>query len=100
MPRLLFAVLAALAAAVFTGPQSSSVAAQQPQAPRALTAADYARAERFMSYNTNPLVLNGNVTPAWLDGNRFWYRVTKEPGEQTFLVDASTGTRSVYTPSA
>ena len=100
MPRLFVAVLAALAAAVFTEPQGTRVAAQQPQAPRALTAADYARAERFMSYNTNPLVLSGNVTPTWLDGNRFWYRVTKESGDQTFLVDASTGTRAAYTPSA
>src|SRR5258706_11177222 len=32
----------------------------QPRAdtPRALTAADYARAERFMTYNTTPLVLH------------------------------------------
>ena len=74
--------------------------AQQAAAPRALTAADYARAERFMSYNVNPLVIGANVTPTWLDGNRFWYRVTKDTGDQTFLVDASTGTRSAYTPSA
>ena len=43
-----------------------SVGAQQPQSPgrAALTAADYARAERFMNYNTNPLVLHsaGRVT--------------------------------------
>ncbi|MDQ3170595.1 MAG: S9 family peptidase [Acidobacteriota bacterium] len=100
MSRLFVAVFAALAAAVFTVPQASSLAAQQPQAPGALTAADYARAERFMSYNTNPLVLNGNVTPTWLEGNRFWYRVTKDSGDQTFLVDASAGTRTAYTPSA
>src|SRR5687768_5269285 len=99
MPRLLFAVLAALATAAFIDFAPATVSAQQAPA-RALTAADYARAERFMSYNVNPLVLAGNVTPVWLDGNRFWYRVTKESGDETFLVDAATATRAAYTPSA
>ena len=45
---------------------SATVAAQQPSGPpRALTAADYARAERFMTYNTTPLVLRSGVRPAW-----------------------------------
>ena len=34
--------------------------------PRALSTADYARAEKFMAYNTTPLVLRSGVhaTPA------------------------------------
>ena len=45
------------------------LAAQQaPPTPRALTADDYARAERFMGYNTNPLVFRMTVRPNWLTG--------------------------------
>src|SRR5262245_32125234 len=60
----------------------------------ALTANDYARAEKFMGYNTNPLVLNAGVRPTWLPGDRFWYRIATERGNEFFLVDAERGTRS------
>jgi hypothetical protein len=33
------------------------------EAPRALTAADYAQAEKFMSYNAAPLVIRAGVRP-------------------------------------
>ena len=49
---------------------SATVVAQSP--PPALTADDYARAERFMSYNTSPLVLHGGVRPTWTTNDRFW----------------------------
>ena len=58
-----------------------SVNAQQSQAPSPLTAADYARAERFMTYNTTPLVLHSAGRATWVaDGSaeRFWYRTTTE----------------------
>ena len=48
---------------------ATAVAQQQ----KALTASDYARAEKFMGYNTNPLV-DHSVQPAWLADGRFWYR--------------------------
>lgn len=69
--------------------------AQQPggEPPRALTAADYARAEKFMSYNTAPLVLHGSVRPAWLPGDRFWYRNATAEGSEFVLVDPGRGTR-------
>ena len=77
------------------------VAQQGTFAPRSLTAADYARAERFMAYNTSSLVFRSGVRPVWLPvaagdrSERFWYRVTTEGGSGTVLVDAATGTRSV-----
>src|SRR5688572_6473382 len=71
-----------------------AVAGQRPEAPRALTAADYARAERFMTYNTAPLVLRSGVRATWLAGDRFWYRVTTEKGSEAVLVDASSRTRT------
>ena len=61
---------------------------------RALTAADYARAERFLGYNTNRLVLHVAAQPTWVGDERFWYRTTTENGTEFFLVDAATGTRS------
>ena len=50
--------------------------------PRALTAADYARAEKFMAYNTTPLVYRAAVRPNWLADERFWYRVTTPAGSR------------------
>jgi dipeptidyl aminopeptidase/acylaminoacyl peptidase len=62
------------------------------------TAADYARAEKFMGYNTNPLVYGGAVRPTWLDPStlddgRFWYRTTTADGSEFIIVDPAKGTR-------
>ena len=61
------------------------LAAQRPT----VTAADYARAEKFLAANLTGLVVGGTVTPNWLPddpsagagspraastGDRFWYR--------------------------
>src|SRR4030095_1856499 len=70
------------------------VGQQRPEAPRALTAADYARAERFMTYNTTPLVLRSGVRATWLPDDRFWYRVTTERGSEAVLVDPAAATTS------
>jgi len=61
---------------------------------RSLTADDYARAEKFMGYNTNPLVLRSGVRPTWLSDDSFWYRVATENGNEFFLVDPAKGTRA------
>ena len=76
------------------------LAAQQPNAsPPALTAADYARAEKFMGYNTTPLVLHSGVRPIWVgDGDeRFWYRVATERGPEAVLIDPIAASRSACT---
>src|SRR5579872_3721262 len=57
------------------------------------TAADYGRAEKMMGYNLTPLVLRSGVRPAWLPGERFWYRVTTAEGSEFILVDPARGTR-------
>lgn len=83
MPRhALF--LAALVAAV-------PAAAQQP---RALTADDYARAERFLGYNTSPLVSGATVRATWLAADRFWYLNTTADGVEYVLVDPARRTRA------
>jgi len=63
------------------------------QTPRALTAADYARAERFLTYNTTPLVLHSAGRATWLPDDTFWYRTTTEQGDEAILVDAAHATR-------
>src|SRR5437899_11429763 len=60
---------------------------------RRLTADDHARAEKFMGYNTNPLVLHAPARPAWLADDRFSYRVATEKGTEFILVDPVHGTR-------
>src|SRR5258706_11004731 len=64
-----------------------SAAAQQ----RVFTAADYARAEKFMGYNTTPLVLHSGGRVTWLADDRFWYRTTTADGTEFVLVDAARG---------
>lgn len=65
---------------------AAPLAAQQ--APR-ITAADYARAERFLGANTFPLVDGLGVRPTWLADGRFWYR----NGSEFVVVDPARRTR-------
>ena len=66
------------------------------QGPRALTSADYARAERFLAPTTSPLVFGAGVRPNWLSAgdDRFWYRTTTPAGVEFILIDPAHGTRS------
>ncbi|HYA16890.1 MAG TPA: DPP IV N-terminal domain-containing protein, partial [Bryobacteraceae bacterium] len=66
------------------------------QQPRALTAADYANAEKFMPYNTAPLVLHGGVRPNWISDDRFWYSTNTEKGVSFFVFDTA---RRASTPA-
>src|SRR3989449_7732610 len=70
------------------------VMAQQTDPPRTLSASDYARAEKWMPYNTNPLVFRSGVRPTWQADDRFWYRITTAEGSEFLLVDAAKGTRA------
>ena len=64
-------------------------------APRSLTAADYARAEKFMTYNVTPLVLRAGARPTWLPGDRFWYRnAVEKEGSEFILVDPAKRTKA------
>ena len=63
-------------------------------APRALTAADYARAESYLGQYTNPLVTGATVRPVFLADGRFWYRNTIAEGGEFVMVDAARRTRT------
>ncbi len=57
---------------------------------RQLTPQDYARAERFMPYNTEPLVDHAVQRVHWLDDRHFWY-VDHDSGGDHYLVMTVTG---------
>jgi dipeptidyl aminopeptidase/acylaminoacyl peptidase len=68
-----------------------SASAQQP---KQYTSQDYATAERFMSYNVNPLAWQGVVHAQSLDDGRFWYRDASQSGTNYILLDPAKGTRA------
>ncbi len=70
-------------------------AQQTPQ----VTAADYARAERFLRGNVLPLVTGLGVQPAWLGGERFWYRSNAAAGAELIVVDPTRTLRSACSPA-
>ena len=88
MTARLYAVLAALAYLALDSVQSD--AQQAPQ----VTAADYARAERFLRANVLPLVSGIGAQPSWLEGERFWYRSSIAAGSELIVVDPTRGLRS------
>ncbi len=93
MPELRFAfrcavLLAAMACAVM--PCAAQLA--DTVAPKAMTAADYQHAEKYMAYDTRPLVYH-EVRPAWLPGDRFWFRDNGPNGVEFVIYDAARGTR-------
>ncbi|MGE0042741.1 MAG: DPP IV N-terminal domain-containing protein [Vicinamibacterales bacterium] len=81
------------AAAVLALTAAVPLAARQA-APAALTSDDYARAERWMGYNTAPLVFHASVRPTWLDDDRFWYRNTVPGGAEFVLVNPATASKA------
>ena len=76
----------------------STGADQRSSAPaRALTAADYAHAEKFMTWNTTPLVYRSNISPTWLADDRFWYRINAPAGNEAIIVNPATGEKQPCT---
>src|SRR5688500_8467814 len=65
------------------------------QTPRALTADDYARAERMLGYSTSPLVDRGVVRPNFLPDGRFWYTAMTPTGMEYVIINPACGTRAV-----
>jgi dipeptidyl aminopeptidase/acylaminoacyl peptidase len=76
-------ILGALAALLLTTSAAGS--------GRAMTALDYAGAERFMPYNTEPLVDHAVQKVHWLDDRRFWYVDHDSGGDRYRLMTAATG---------
>jgi dipeptidyl-peptidase 4 len=79
-------------AAVALGPAPLSAAQQASGGTGAVAVADYQRAEKFLPYNTRPLVFHG-VRATWLHGDRFWYRNAGPDGIEFVMYDAARGAR-------
>jgi dipeptidyl-peptidase-4 len=80
---------AAILAALLLCPILSSA----QETGRTYTDADYAQAEKFMSYNVNPLVYHGVRDPQWLPDSRVWYRDSGPKGITYIVIDPIKGTK-------
>jgi dipeptidyl-peptidase-4 len=87
LERCLSVVAGVAMACCFAG---SGVAQQAKQ----ITTEDYARAEKFMAYNVNPLVYHGVEHPVWMDDGRLWYRDRGADGTTFMLIDPAKGTKA------
>ncbi|WP_201314296.1 S9 family peptidase [Dyella sp. EPa41] len=76
-----------LLGALVLGALSTGAAAQG----RTLGNDDYARAERYVGYNTTPLVDHAVTSVTWLDNGHFWYRDHDAKGDHYLRYDAATG---------
>jgi dipeptidyl aminopeptidase/acylaminoacyl peptidase len=76
----------------------AAVAAAEPARP--VTTEDYARAERFLSYNTAPLVLRSPGPATWLPDGTAWYSMQTAQGITAVLVDPARRTREEGSPRA
>lgn len=63
------------------------------QVKRVLTTADYARAEKMLSFGTAPLIDRANVRPTFLPDGTFWYRVLTPTGSEYVLVNPVDGSK-------
>ncbi|HXD47238.1 MAG TPA: DPP IV N-terminal domain-containing protein [Gemmatimonadaceae bacterium] len=62
-------------------------------AQRQVTAADYARAERFLGFDVTPLVFGTAIRPTWLADDRFVFLNPTPSDTEVVLIDPATGTR-------
>ncbi|MBV8157969.1 MAG: DPP IV N-terminal domain-containing protein [Dyella sp.] len=76
-----------LLGALVLGALSTGAAAQG----RTLTNDDYAKAERYVGYNTTPLVDHAVTSVMWLDNGHFWYRDHDAKGDHYLRYDAASG---------
>ncbi len=79
---------------LFTAGLCAALSAVQAQQNDSVSAADYTRAESFLRYNTQQYIDDGNISPNWLPGDRFWYRKLTPTGSEFIIVDPVKGTRT------
>ena len=87
-------VLALVACAFLVTAAGAQAQERRAEAPRGVTAADYARAERFLAPSVTPLVVGGIVVANWLPDERFWYRNQVNDGYEFILASPATRTRT------
>jgi dipeptidyl aminopeptidase/acylaminoacyl peptidase len=60
---------------------------------KVLTADDYARAEKMLSYGTAPFVDRAGVRATWLPDGKFWYMVLTPTSREFVLVNPADGSK-------
>ena len=75
----------------------ATVLSANAQTGKVFTTADYEKAAKMLSFNTNKLVYRNNVNPAWLDDGRLWYSVSVAGGREYVLVNPADGSRKTGT---
>ncbi|MEQ8330208.1 MAG: DPP IV N-terminal domain-containing protein [Longimicrobiales bacterium] len=76
------------ALALFVGAGSVPAAGGAQEAPASPVELErYVRAESFLGWNAETLLEGHEVSPTWLDGDRFWYRNRIGEGHEFVLVD-------------
>ncbi|KGM54912.1 peptidase S9 [Lysobacter arseniciresistens ZS79] len=80
-----------LTGALFAGLLLAASPAIAQERGKIYTHADYARAERFMGYNTAPLLDHAVHTVVWQDDRHFWFKDHDADGDHFRRVDAATG---------
>ncbi len=73
----------------------SVVTLSNAQTNKAVSEKAYEHAEKFLNYNTDPLVDGSVVRPNWLSGDKFWYLTNGEKGSHIILVDPATKRRNI-----
>lgn len=63
-------------------------------APRVLTAADYARAEKMLGFNTNQMIDRTMIRPTFTPDGRLFYRVLTATGSEYVVVNPADGSRT------
>ncbi|MGI4750122.1 MAG: DPP IV N-terminal domain-containing protein [Janthinobacterium lividum] len=59
-----------------------------------LTTGDYEQAEKFLTYNIEPLVDRASIRPNWLPDGQFWYRILTPQGSEFILINPAKKTRN------
>ena len=86
-----FLLPVALVAVAVAGTVQSAAAQQAGGAAPAVSAADYQRAEKFLGYNSTPLV-HHKIRPSWISEDRVWYRDPVSDGIDFVIFDVVKGT--------
>ncbi|MEO7307926.1 MAG: DPP IV N-terminal domain-containing protein, partial [Ferruginibacter sp.] len=63
------------------------------QDKKIVTATDYDKATKALSFNTSKLVSRYNVNPTWLPDGRFWYTVNVDGGKEFVLINPADASR-------
>lgn len=90
---LIVVLAGSLASVPFVSAQRRRAAPAAAVVSKTVSAADYDRAVKMLSFNTSPLVDRAGVRPTFLPDGRFWYRVLTPTGSEYAVVNPADGSK-------